>query len=276
MTHAAPRPSMSTQRGPSHLLSQMCSLGWWSTAGCTSTPTPPGAFADIYTNGGKRLPLVCITLSPSAKKMSGANELRDSTWHLKQLAPHMDWYRGCYKINCIFPGTKLEITQRAINAEICLCSAKISDKKPIRQFLPYVLEWFFFFFKQIHVACNGLDQPRSSKETVHFKEVSKVSWVSCTSNHILDMPPKGAPSPHLLIKFHTEIMACQPCGQNREVPKVTSSWSREAKNVKFMVARQKNPLATATSGFPKHCKDQYCKISAWNQTKVLQDSLRVK
>lgn len=38
MRHAAPRPSMSTQRGPSHLLSQMCSLGWWSTAGCTSPP----------------------------------------------------------------------------------------------------------------------------------------------------------------------------------------------------------------------------------------------
>lgn len=131
----------------------------------------------------------CALHSPSAKKMSAAEGVRDPTWSLKQLALHMDWYSGYCEINCIFTGTKLEITQRAINAEICLCAAKISDKKPIRQFLPYVLEWVFF--KQILVECNGRDQPRSSKEAAHFQEESEFCQVSCTSNHVLDMPPKG-------------------------------------------------------------------------------------
>lgn len=65
----------------------------------------------------------------------------------------------------------LEITQKAINAEICPCSAKISDKKPIRQFLPYVLEQIFFF-KQICVECSELDQLRSSEDSDHLGELN--------------------------------------------------------------------------------------------------------
>lgn len=99
-------------------------------------------FADKYTYGSKRLPLVCIT-HPSAKK--DEHNQRSERLHViaETTRPHTDWYSGCYKINCISPGTKLEMTQRAINAEICLDPAKISDKKPVRQFLPYVLEWIF-------------------------------------------------------------------------------------------------------------------------------------
>lgn len=81
----------------------------------------------------------CMLCSPSARKDEPKeSETPCDVWNNLR---HADSYRGFHKINCIFPGTKLEITQRAINAEICLCSAKISDEKPIRQFLPYVLEW---------------------------------------------------------------------------------------------------------------------------------------
>ena len=141
----------------------------------------------------------CALHIPQPEEMSTAKEVRGSLWWLKQPAPRMDWYSGCYKINYIFPGTKLEITQRAINAEICLCSAKISDKKPIRQFLPYVLEWIFK--KQIWVECNELDQPRGSKEKANSGELSEFPWDSCTSEHTLDMPPKGV---HHLLLFVKE------------------------------------------------------------------------
>lgn len=125
----------------------------------------------------------CALPSPSAKEMSPAKELGDSTWHLKQLAPHRDWYSGCYKINCIFPGTKLEITQRAINAEICLCSAKISDKKPIRQFLPYVLEWIFFFFLNRSML-NALAwiSPGAQKRLLTFRR-----WVNSPGSALLQI-----------------------------------------------------------------------------------------
>lgn len=46
------------------------------------------------------------------------------------------------------------MTQRAINAEICLDPAKISDKKPVRQFLPYVLEWIFLKNRSVVNAVN--------------------------------------------------------------------------------------------------------------------------
>lgn len=111
------------------------------------------------------------------------------------------------------------------------------------------------FLKQIHIECNGLGQPRSSKETAHFGKVSEFSWVSHTSHHVLNMPPKGVHSLHTLVKFHEERMACQVCGPNNAVPKVTSSWSRETKDVNFMRARQRNLLATSTLGFAKHFKD---------------------
>lgn len=81
----------------------------------------------------------CTLHSPSARKDEPKeSETPCDIWNNP---PHADSYVGFHKINCIFPGTKLEMTQRAINAEICLCAAKLSDEKPIRQFLPYVLEW---------------------------------------------------------------------------------------------------------------------------------------
>lgn len=95
-------------------------------------------FADSFINGGKTLLVVYITITPSQK--DGPKEL-ETPCDIWSSPLHADSYCGFHKINCIFPGTKLEITQRAINAEICLFSAKILDKKPIRQFLPYVLEW---------------------------------------------------------------------------------------------------------------------------------------
>lgn len=144
----------------------------------------------------------------------------------------------------------LEITQKAINAEVCLCSAKISDKKPIRQFLPYVLERIFFFFKQICVECSELDQLKSSEETDHLGEVSAFSWVICTPNHMCDVPPKEVPCLCLFIKPHTEITGCQVCGPNRAVPKITS-WI-EAKNRKLMMVKQRTLLATAPFEFLKY------------------------
>lgn len=145
----------------------------------------------------------------------------------------------------------LEITQKATNAEVYLCSAKISDKKPIRLFLPYVLERIFFF-KQICVQCSELDQLKSSEETDHLGEVSEFSWVICTPNHMLDVPPKGVPCLCLLVKPHTEIMGCQVCGLNRAVPKITSCM--EAKNRKLMMVKQRTLLATAPFEFLKYFK----------------------
>lgn len=135
-----------------------------------------------------------------------AKEVRDSTWHLKQLAPHTDWYSGCYKINCIFPRTKLEITQKAINAEICLCSAKISDKKPIRQFLPSVFKWIFFFLAD---PC-WMQWTRSAHDLERDPSLWGAEWIllghSHTSNHLLNMSPMGVHSRHALVKVHEEIM----------------------------------------------------------------------
>lgn len=104
------------------------------------------------------------------------------------------------------------------------------------------------FLKQIHVEFNGLGQPRSSKETAPFGEVSEFSWVSRTSNHILNMPSIG-------IHSHTPFLNSMNNRQNKAVPKVTSFWRRDAKNVKAMEARQRNRLATAPFGFSKHFKD---------------------
>lgn len=128
-----------------------------------SLPVQALCFSDSFTNGSKRLLVVNITLTLSQK--DEPKEL-ETPRDLCSSRPHADWYCGFHKIYCSFPGTKLEITQRVINAETCLCSAKISDNKPIKQFYLIYLNGFYTPppKKTDLLECNGPKQPEKSKD----------------------------------------------------------------------------------------------------------------